>query len=332
MVWHEADDPDHLRRHECAAPARFLREPGARQRHQHSRWRRVRPRRLAGSGREVATPGLRMLEGQGRPHRMGQGASRIRARLRLVPQGRRQSVPRLARQAGGFASLSILHVAAPNAHRVPGRHRLQADGLRQATASPQGLAVSGLSSQAGPHPRAAQGTCKGRWELPDIPVKQGALVSALDDWRITVEPYYAPQGDEVTLFEAAYRARLPVMVKGPTGCGKSRFIEYMAWKLGRPLVTVACNEDMTASDLVGRFLLEPGGTRWQDGPLTIAARPGAICYLDEIVEARQDTTVVIHPPSSIAAPYGRALAGSGDSGSGTKSPARNPVRGGLNGT
>jgi len=117
----------------------------------------------------------------------------------------------------------------------------------------------------------------------------------LDAWRIAAEPYYAPQGDEVALFAAAYAARLPVMVKGPTGCGKSRFIETMAWKLGRPLVTVACNEDMTAADLVGRFLLEPAGTRWQDGPLTIAARHGAICYLDEIVEARQDTTVVIHP-------------------------------------
>jgi nitric oxide reductase NorQ protein len=99
----------------------------------------------------------------------------------------------------------------------------------------------------------------------------------------------------VALFEAAYGARLPVMIKGPTGCGKSRFVEYMAWKLGRPLVTVACNEDMTASDLVGRFLLDASGTRWQDGPLAIAARYGAICYLDEIVEARQDTTVVIHP-------------------------------------
>jgi len=120
-------------------------------------------------------------------------------------------------------------------------------------------------------------------------------MSALEEWRITEEPYYAPQGDEVPLYEAAYAARLPVMVKGPTGCGKSRFIEYAAWKLGRPLVTVACNEDMTAADLVGRFLLEPGGTRWQDGPLALAARHGAICYLDEIVEARQDTTVVIHP-------------------------------------
>lgn len=113
-------------------------------------------------------------------------------------------------------------------------------------------------------------------------------------WRLTAPPHYQPQADEVALFTAAYAARLPVMVKGPTGCGKSRFIEHMAWTLGRPLVTVACNEDMTAADLVGRFLLEAGGTRWQDGPLTLAARHGGICYLDEVVEARQDTTVVIH--------------------------------------
>ena len=109
------------------------------------------------------------------------------------------------------------------------------------------------------------------------------------------EPFYQPQGKEIELFEAAYAARLPVMLKGPTGCGKSRFVEYMAWKLGRPLISVACNEDMTAADLVGRYLLDANGTRWQDGPLTIAARLGAICYLDEIVEARQDTLVVIHP-------------------------------------
>lgn len=115
------------------------------------------------------------------------------------------------------------------------------------------------------------------------------------DFRIEREPYYQPLSNEVALYEAAYKARLPVMVKGPTGCGKSRFIEYMAWKLGKPLITVACNEDMTASDLVGRYLLEADGTRWLDGPLATAARIGAICYLDEIVEARQDTTVVIHP-------------------------------------
>ncbi len=114
-------------------------------------------------------------------------------------------------------------------------------------------------------------------------------------YKIHQEPFYQAQGDEVVLYEAAYTARLPVMVKGPTGCGKSRFIEYMAWKLNKPLITVACNEDMTASDLVGRYLLDANGTRWLDGPLTTAARIGAICYLDEIVEARQDTTVVIHP-------------------------------------
>ena len=114
-------------------------------------------------------------------------------------------------------------------------------------------------------------------------------------YLVNEEPFYAPQEDEVELYEAAYAARLPVMIKGPTGCGKSRFIEHMAWKLGKPLITVACNEDMTASDLVGRYLLDANGTRWLDGPLTTAARIGAICYLDEIVEARQDTTVVIHP-------------------------------------
>ncbi len=116
-----------------------------------------------------------------------------------------------------------------------------------------------------------------------------------DQYKVRQEPFYQAQGKEVALYEAAYAARLPVMVKGPTGCGKSRFVEYMAWKLGKPLISVACNEDMTASDLVGRYLLDANGTRWLDGPLTTAARIGAICYLDEIVEARQDTTVVIHP-------------------------------------
>jgi len=114
-------------------------------------------------------------------------------------------------------------------------------------------------------------------------------------YQITEEPFYQAQSNETALYEAAYAARLPVMIKGPTGCGKSRFVEHMAWKLGKPLITVACNEDMTASDLVGRYLLDASGTRWLDGPLTLAARHGAICYLDEIVEARQDTTVVIHP-------------------------------------
>ncbi len=116
-----------------------------------------------------------------------------------------------------------------------------------------------------------------------------------DQYRVEREPYYRGIGDEIELYEAAYSVRMPVMLKGPTGCGKSRFVEYMAWKLQKPLISVACTEDMTASDLVGRYLLDINGTRWQDGPLTVAARIGAICYLDEVVEARQDTTVVIHP-------------------------------------
>ena len=116
-----------------------------------------------------------------------------------------------------------------------------------------------------------------------------------NQYIIDKEPYYEETTQEVSLYEAAYGVRMPMMLKGPTGCGKSRFVEYMAWKLQKPLITVACNEDMTASDLVGRFLLDKDGTKWQDGPLTTAARIGAICYLDEIVEARQDTTVVIHP-------------------------------------
>ncbi len=114
-------------------------------------------------------------------------------------------------------------------------------------------------------------------------------------YMVREEPYYRQVTDEVDLYEAAYSVRMPMMLKGPTGCGKTRFVEYMAWRLGKPLITVACNEDMTASDLVGRFLLDASGTRWQDGPLAVAARHGAICYLDEVVEARQDTTVVIHP-------------------------------------
>jgi nitric oxide reductase NorQ protein len=124
-------------------------------------------------------------------------------------------------------------------------------------------------------------------------------VSSLNDfvnqYVISKEPYYRAVGDEIELFEAAYSARMPMMLKGPTGCGKTRFMEYIAWKLGKPLITLACNEDMTSSDLVGRFLLDASGTHWHDGPLTLAVRNGAICYLDEVVEARQDTTVVIHP-------------------------------------
>ncbi len=140
----------------------------------------------------------------------------------------------------------------------------------------------------------------------DTPSNEGVLLSMdtkgksmsavnTDQYIIKDEPFYKAVGNEVEMYQAAYARRMPVMLKGPTGCGKSRFVEYMAWKLGRPLITVACNEDMTASDLVGRFLLDKDGTHWQDGPLATAARIGAICYLDEVVEARQDTTVVIHP-------------------------------------
>jgi nitric oxide reductase NorQ protein len=138
---------------------------------------------------------------------------------------------------------------------------------------------------------------------------------AIEEYTVRSEPYYRAVADEIELFEAAYRQQLPVLLKGPTGCGKTRFIEYMSWRLLRPLtivkkrgkpnnqeregriplVTIACHEDLTASDLVGRYLLEAEGTRWMDGPLTKAVKVGAICYLDEIVEARKDTTVLIHP-------------------------------------
>lgn len=112
---------------------------------------------------------------------------------------------------------------------------------------------------------------------------------------IDQEPYYLATGNEIRMFQAAYDIRLPVMLKGPTGCGKTRFVEYMAHRLKRPLVTVSCHEDLFATDLVGRFLLKKDETIWMDGPLTRAVRKGAICYLDEIVEARKDSTVIIHP-------------------------------------
>ena len=108
-------------------------------------------------------------------------------------------------------------------------------------------------------------------------------------------PFYRPQSNEAALFEHAWRNRLPALIKGPTGCGKSRFVRHMAARLGRPLYTVACHDDLTAADLVGRHLIGDGGTYWSDGPLTRAVREGAICYLDEVVEARKDTTVVLHP-------------------------------------
>lgn len=109
------------------------------------------------------------------------------------------------------------------------------------------------------------------------------------------EPFYVPVGREIEVFQACSEHRLPMMLKGPTGCGKTRFVQHMAWKLGRPLITVACHDDLSASDLTGRYLIHAGETVWQDGPLAAAVRHGAICYLDEIVEARPDTVVVIHP-------------------------------------
>ena len=144
---------------------------------------------------------------------------------------------------------------------------------------------------------------------PDLLVKEYAV----EEYMVPKEPFYQPVADEIELFTAAYNQRMPVLLKGPTGCGKTRFVEYMAWKLKRsvtrnkrsskkivtktgvPLVTIACHEDLTASDLVGRYLLDDNGTRWIDGPLTRAVKYGAICYLDEIVESRKDTTVLIHP-------------------------------------
>jgi len=117
----------------------------------------------------------------------------------------------------------------------------------------------------------------------------------LDEYFIENEPYYQATGDEISIFEAAYANGLPVLLKGPTGCGKTRFMEYMAWRLKRPLITVSCHDDLTASDLVGRYLIKAGETSWVDGPLAQAVKSGGICYLDEIVEARKDTMVVIHP-------------------------------------
>jgi nitric oxide reductase NorQ protein len=135
----------------------------------------------------------------------------------------------------------------------------------------------------------------------------------IEEYYVTEEPYYVPSSDEIEIFESAYRQRVPILLKGPTGTGKTRFVEHMAWRLSEgsskrnpddsqngtsgklPLITVACHEDLTASDLVGRYLLDADGTRWIDGPLTRAVKFGGICYLDEIVEARKDTTVIIHP-------------------------------------
>src|SRR6266478_9659733 len=121
------------------------------------------------------------------------------------------------------------------------------------------------------------------------------METAVEKYKVADEPFYLPIREEIGLVAAAYAAKLPVMLKGPTGCGKTLFVEYMAYKMNRPLITVACHEDLSSTDLVGRFLLEGEETVWHDGPLTSAVRNGAICYLDEVVEARKDTVVIIHP-------------------------------------
>ena len=144
--------------------------------------------------------------------------------------------------------------------------------------------------------------------------KQEYTERNIEEFYVSDEPVYVPTSDEIEIFDSAYRHRVPILLKGPTGTGKTRFVEHMAWRLSEslsqpkpkkassngsveklPLITVACHEDLTASDLVGRYLLDADGTRWIDGPLTRAVKSGGICYLDEIVEARKDTTVIIHP-------------------------------------
>jgi nitric oxide reductase NorQ protein len=121
------------------------------------------------------------------------------------------------------------------------------------------------------------------------------MTDPLSSFYLKDKPYYQPIGEEEAIFRAASQVKRPMLLKGPTGCGKSRFVAYMAYLLKRPLITVACHEDLTASDLVGRFLLQGNETVWADGPLALAVKHGAICYLDEVVEARKDTAVVIHP-------------------------------------
>ena len=134
-------------------------------------------------------------------------------------------------------------------------------------------------------------------------VKQTYKEVNAEEYIVEKEPFFVPIADEIAVFESAYNQRIPILLKGPTGTGKTRFVEYMSWKINNnkgsakdvPLITVACHEDLTASDLVGRYLLDASGTRWIDGPLTRAVKSGGICYLDEVVEARKDTTVIIHP-------------------------------------
>lgn len=153
---------------------------------------------------------------------------------------------------------------------------LPGDGVRRC--------AHGRSAKCSPASRQRRRACR----------HDGDAVSATES-IVDAVPFYVPQGDEEEVFLSAYRRRLPLLLKGPTGCGKSRFVRHMAACLGRPLYTVACHDELTAADLLGRFLIKGEETIWQDGPLTRAVREGAICYLDEVVEARKDTTVVLHP-------------------------------------
>src|SRR5215470_905236 len=153
----------------------------------------------------------------------------------------------------------------------------EASGVRAGS----GPSAEGFGPQAGPAERT-----------PTRPPEASGVRAA---GPRALRPYYVPVANEEHIFKAAFRQGMSVMLKGPTGCGKTRFLEAMAYDLDRPLITVACHDDLTTADLVGRFLLRGGETEWVDGPLTRAVREGAICYLDEVVEARQDTTVVIHP-------------------------------------
>lgn len=155
--------------------------------------------------------------------------------------------------------------------------------------TPVGGATVGARNGAAAPPRG--GPDPGRGSQATAPETETEPAAAARDEA----PFYVPVADEVALFEAAHRDRLPVLLQGPTGCGKTRFVQHMAWRLARPLVTVACHDDLSASDLVGRYLVRGAETVWQDGPLARAARVGALCYLDELVEARPDTIVVLHP-------------------------------------
>src|SRR5262245_33790293 len=253
---------------------------------------RRRPARL-----HAARRGDPARRGGSRSHRwdLAAHARRLLRRLRLRPRlrgrvrrGRRPPRARRGKTPGHRLPLSQ--------HRGGDRPRRTATGLRHLCARPD--------PAGGPAPRGGGslvpiGAPVGGASAPDVAARapHAGAIAGREENGVTpgTRPYYVPVGNEEQVFGAAYRQGLSVLLKGPTGCGKTRFVEAMAHDLGRQLVTVACHDDLTTADLVGRFLLEGGDTTWVDGPLTRAVREGAICYLDEVVEARQDTTVVLHP-------------------------------------